>query len=93
MTRRRYSRQQIKKLIHKACFFCGESDYDLLDVHRIYEGSQGGTYDPRNTLVNCALCHRKIHAGRIIVHGKYFCTSGRWKVHFTEDGHEHWKDE
>lgn len=93
MSDKRYSRQQIKKLYHKSCFFCGESDYNLLDVHRILEGANGGTYHPNNTLVGCATCHRKIHSGRIVVHGKHYSTSGHWVIHYTEDGKEHWKNE
>ncbi len=87
----KYSRQQIKKLMEKECYFCGENDYNLLDVHRILEGANGGTYHDRNTICCCAKCHRKIHSGRIKIHGKHLSTSSRWVVHFTEDDVEKWK--
>ena len=93
MSGKKYSRQQKKKLYHKECFFCGENDYNLLDVHRILEGCEGGTYDPVNTVVGCASCHRKIHSKRIIIHGKHFCTSGNYVINYTEDGKENWKQE
>jgi hypothetical protein len=93
MVSKKYSKKQVKKLHYGACFFCGESDYNLLDVHRILEGSQGGTYHHTNTIVGCATCHRKVHSGRIVIHGKYFSSSGRWVVNYTEDGIEKWKQE
>jgi len=88
---KRYSRQQIKKLVEKVCYFCGEDDYNLLDVHRILEGANGGTYHDRNTVCVCSKCHRKIHSGRIKIHGKYMSTGKKlWVLHFTEDGDEKW---
>lgn len=87
------SKQQIKKLLYKECLFCGEDDYDLLDVHRVLPGSEKGTYHNRNTICCCSLCHRKCHSGRIKVLGKHLSTTGRWVVHYTEDGEEHWKNE
>jgi hypothetical protein len=89
----KHSRQQLKKLFHKVCFFCGENDYDLLDVHRILEGRNGGTYDPNNTLCCCSKCHRMIHSRRIQIFGKHYSTSGRWVVHYNFDGTEHWRSE
>jgi hypothetical protein len=91
MGKKRYSRQQQTKLYERFCLFCGEDDYALLDVHRIFEGANGGTYDPRNTVVVCSKCHRKIHAKRIVVHGKHPSTGKKlWAVHCTVDGEEKW---
>lgn len=84
------SKKQIKKLIEKKCYFCGEDDYDLLDVHRILEGKDGGKYVDHNMVVSCSLCHRKIHAGRIEIKGRYYSTSGRYLLHYFEDGEEKW---
>ena len=86
-----------KKLIDKkakkrrdgACYFCGEKDYDLLDVHRIVEGQDGGKYTEFNTVTACCKCHRKIHSGKIEVFRKYFSTSGHHILHYIdEDGEE-----
>lgn len=87
--KKRYSKQQLLKLQHKSCHFCGESDYNLLDTHRIVEG---GVYHERNCVVCCSLCHRKVHSGRICVLGKHPCTGKKlFCVHYVEDGVEKWK--
>lgn len=85
-----YSFQELKKRHFRKCFFCGLDDYDLLDCHRIVPGEFGGHYTPKNTLVACSNCHRRIHAGQIVVHGKYFCTAGRFMVNYTENEEERW---
>ena len=88
MTRRKTFNKQLAKRIAKECLFCGENDLKLVDAHRISYGEDGGTYCDRNTVICCALCHRKIHTGRIIIEGKYFSTSGQWKVFYKEDGED-----
>jgi len=85
----RKSRQQITKLYEKKCYFCGENEYKLLDCHRVYEGEDGGTYHPLNTVVTCALCHRKIHAGIIKIDRKYLSTGGL-VLHYFINGKEYW---
>lgn len=77
-----------KKLRDKKCKFCDCDTYELLDVHRILEGKDGGKYTEDNTITVCSLCHRKIHCGIIKVDRKYFSTDG-WVLHyFDEDGNE-----
>jgi len=64
------------KLIHKksfkkaqgCCKICGESNYSLLDVHRIKPGSEGGKYLKLNCVTLCANCHRLTHSGDLIIH-------------------------
>jgi predicted restriction endonuclease len=90
MTKKRYSRQQIRKLFEKKCYFCGEDNYDLLDAHRIIPGEQGGKYNDHNILVICSNCHRKCHAGIIKIDRKYMSTTGRWVLHYWIDGEEKW---
>lgn len=86
--------QQRKKRRVGKCFFCGESDYNLLDCHRIVEGERGGKYTDFNTLVVCSNHHRKIHAGEIKILGKYNSTSGRRIVRYlNEYGEERWENE
>jgi hypothetical protein len=85
------SKKQRKKLIEKKCYFCDENDYSLLDVHRILEGKDGGKYVDHNMVVTCCKCHRKIHAGRIEIHGRYYSTAGKHVLHYTEDGEEYWR--
>jgi hypothetical protein len=90
MRKPRLINKQARKRIEGKCYFCDETDYDLLDVHRILEGADGGKYTNRNSLVVCCKCHRKIHAGRIRLDRRYLSTSGRWLLHYwDEDGVEH----
>lgn len=80
-----------KKLSDKKCYFCPCSTYELLDVHRIVEGKDGGKYTNNNTLTVCSLCHRKIHSGMIKIDQKYFTSSGSFVLHFWIDGQEYWQ--
>ncbi len=85
--------KQHKKLYKNKCFFCEVNDYDLLDIHRIVPGSEGGIYSNFNSLVNCKNCHALIHAGKIKIDRKYYSTDGTWRVHYWMDGVEYWKSE
>lgn len=91
MAKKRYSRQQIKKLYENKCYFCGEDNYDLLDAHRIIPGEHGGKYNDHNIIVLCANCHRKTHSDNLTILGKYFSTTGRWLIKYVENGEEKWK--
>jgi hypothetical protein len=82
--------KQVKKKVDGRCYFCPVDEYELLDVHRIIEGADGGEYTDHNTIVACALCHRRIHSGEIKIDRKYFSTSGRWVLHYWKDGQEFW---
>lgn len=80
--------KKVKKLIDKKCYFCGIDDYALLDVHRLEPGSKYTNY---GTVTTCSLCHRKIHAGRIKIIGKFYSTAGRYVLNFIdENGEEKW---
>jgi hypothetical protein len=88
---KRLSKKQLKKRIDKRCYFCGCDDYELLDVHRILPGEEGGKYTDWNMVTTCCMCHRKIHAGKIKVLGRYFSTRGN-VIHFIdEDGQEQYR--
>ena len=84
------TKKQEFKRTDRECYFCHETDYDLLDAHRIIPGNEGGKYTRYNTVICCSLCHRKIHAGRIKIIGKHFTTGGNFIFHYTEDGEEKW---
>lgn len=85
---KKYTKKQCRKLYDKKCFFCGVEDYELLDAHRIYEGSEGGTYNWNNVLTSCVLCHRKIHTGKIKILGQHYSTAGHWLVHYIDENSE-----
>ncbi len=80
--------KKARKKADKQCYFCNESNYSLLDVHRIKEGSKGGKYTYLNSIVCCSNCHRKIHAGEIKTIRKYLSTSGKYVLHYIENGVE-----
>ncbi len=88
---KRLSKKQIKKRIDGFCYFCEESDYNLLDCHRILEGASGGKYVDGNMLTVCTKCHRKLHTGRITVLGRHYTTAGKHVLHFIEDEEDKWK--
>jgi len=81
------TKKQMWKRTDKKCCFCGESDYDLLDSHRVLPGSEGGKYRRGNSLTTCSNCHRKIHSGRIVVLGKHLSSAGMVVI-YLEDGRE-----
>lgn len=81
--------KKAKKRIDRQCCLYGESNYHLLDVHRIKFGQE---YSESNTITTCSNCHRRIHAGEIVVLGKRFCTNGKYLVHFTENNEEKFKE-
>ena len=83
--RSKKSKKQIKKLSDKKCYFCSESDYSLLDVHRIIEGKDGGKYQEANMVTVCCKCHRKIHSGKIKIFRKYTTSLGRIVLHFIDE--------
>lgn len=87
---KKYSKQECRKRFDGCCAFCKEDDYDLLDAHRIFEGQEGGTYHWVNMLTTCALCHRKVHTGKIKILGNHPGMAG-WYVHYiNESGEEKW---
>jgi len=49
------------------CEICKER-YGL-DTHHIVPKFAGGTEEDTNKVVVCALCHRKIHLGLIVING------------------------
>jgi hypothetical protein len=77
--------------MEKQCYFCENNDYCQLQVHRIDEGKDGGKYTEFNTVVVCANDHCRIHNGQIVIDRKYYSTSGKWILHFWEDGVEFWR--
>ena len=68
------------------CVLCGETNINVLDIHRIYEGHKGGTYDDENTVCLCSNDHRKVHAGEIKIIRKYKTLSHREYIEVVENG-------
>lgn len=74
------------KIARGRCVLCGESNQNVLDIHRIHEGNKGGTYDYENTICLCANDHRKVHAGEIKIIRKYKTLSHREYIEVVENG-------
>lgn len=79
-------KQKFKRIANH-CKICGENNYNLLDVHRITPGKEGGSYSVANSVVLCCSCHRKVHAEQIIIKGWFHSTGGRLLL-IEENGEE-----
>ena len=96
MARKRKVNKEALKRGVKKCKFCPCDIYELLDVHRILEGKDGGKYEQSlnsvasNCVVACASCHRKIHAGFIKIDRWYSTVTGAATLHYWMDGVEYW---
>lgn len=88
VAKRKRIHKKIFKLAEGQCRICGLQDYATLDVHRIIEGKNGGKYSEDNSVCVCAVCHRKIHAGTIVVDRYYLGSDGRKLLRIYIDGHE-----
>jgi hypothetical protein len=79
-----------KKLRDKKCIFCEESNYSLLDCHRLTPGSK---YTEKGTLVVCSNCHRRIHSGKIKIISRHPTTKGcDVLIYINEEGKEQIKE-
>jgi len=93
--KRKVNKEALKRSVKK-CKFCPCDIYELLDVHRILEGKDGGKYEQSlngfisNCVVVCASCHRKIHAGFIKIDRWYTTLTGSPVLHYWLDGIEYW---
>jgi 5-methylcytosine-specific restriction endonuclease McrA len=89
----KHRKQKRNKLIHKksykkaqgVCKLCGESNYALLDVHRIVPGRDGGTYHPKNVVTLCSNCHRKVDTNEFEIIG-WVASSGGDLLHIIRNG-------
>jgi hypothetical protein len=92
MPRNKLSRLISNKKAYKKsighCLICGDDAYEVLDVHRIQAGADGGKYKSNNTVCLCANCHRKVHGGVLQIDRWYFSTAGDVLRYIDEDGQE-----
>jgi len=82
----RIKNKKIYKISRPECCICQEDNLSVLDVHRIHEGKNGGSYDSRNCVVCCSNCHRKIHAGEIKIVRKHPTLSHRYYIEVVASG-------
>ena len=78
-----------QKLYDGRCVICGDDDPAVLDAHRIVPGEKGGRYTRGNIVTLCANCHRRTHAGDIVLDRYYGSTRGP-VLHCWVEAEEHW---
>lgn len=83
---RRTHRKKLEVLTG-GCRFCGETTESVLDEHHIIFQSKGGLDIPGNRVFACSNCHRKVHAGLIVIDRWYSTTSGD-RLHCWLEGRE-----
>ncbi len=73
----------------KHCRICKDPNttYEVIDVHRLKPGSEGGKYTENNVVALCSNCHRRVHDGKIEIDRWYPSTAG-YLLRITEDGVE-----
>lgn len=83
-------KQEVIKRIAGKCHLCSESDYHVLDAHRIIPGREGGKYYNENIVILCSNCHRRVEAGEIQILGRYKSSNGKLVLHIKKDEQEQW---
>jgi hypothetical protein len=91
MRQKKLVNKQIAKHAAFCCKICGETNYHLLDVHRINYGENGGKYTQHNIVVLCPTDHRKVHAGLIKILGWVDSSIGPMLHYIDEKGNEQFK--
>ena len=66
------------------CRLCGNGPYEVLNVHRIQAGRDGGEYTKLNSVPVCANCHALVETGQIEIHGWFSSTKGL-VLHVTDE--------
>lgn len=89
MIKRPFRNKKAFKRAAGKCQICGENNYSVLDVHRIYvKGKDKGKYSHGNSVCLCAVCHRKEQAGQIRILGWVHSTVGDLLQWIDEEGNE-----
>lgn len=72
------------KIKKERCEVCSENNKKILDAHHVIPRSDPRSTDKRDNLICvCSNCHRRIHAGEVIIEGWYSTTQGKvWFWHF-----------
>jgi hypothetical protein len=72
---------KIKKI---KCVTCGEDNKRVLDAHHVIPRTDPRSTDLADNLIPvCSNCHRKIHAGDIIIEGRFPTSKGPiWFWHY-----------
>lgn len=76
MRKKQLINKKLYKKVNNTCRICGIEQYEVLDVHRIIPGEQGGKYVKGNVVSICSNCHRNVHNGLIEIKGWIKSTGG-----------------
>jgi len=76
-------KKQSFKRVAACCQICEEGPYEVLEVHRIIPGSEGGKYTKLNSVSICSNCHALVTAGKIEICGWLYSTKG-WLLHYID---------
>jgi hypothetical protein len=87
MRRTKLVNKQAFKHAAGQCRICKEPGYEVLNVHRILPGAEGGKYTEGNSACVCANCHNKIHANQIVIDRYYYSTAG-WLLRIIDENGE-----
>ena len=77
------NKQNFKHVAGK-CRLCGQGPYEILHVHRIHPGRDGGEYTQLNSVPLCANCHALVETGSIAIHAWLSSTKGS-VLHITDE--------
>jgi 5-methylcytosine-specific restriction endonuclease McrA len=81
------NKKEFKQVAGK-CRICERPGSELLDVHRIVPGEDGGKYTQNNSVAICMICHGKIHRTKEIVIDRYYPSTAGYLLRIVENGVE-----
>jgi predicted HNH restriction endonuclease len=84
---RTINKKQFKQTAGK-CRICKRDVVELLDVHRITPGEEGGKYTENNSVCVCVVCHGRVHRTKEIVIDRYYPSTAGYLLRITENGVE-----
>lgn len=93
MRKRKPTLQQCWKHWQGRCLVCDKTGYEVLTVHRVVPGCQGGKYEVGNITCLCANCHARVHKGKIQIGPRVWHSGKGWVWRVEEDGHVRWLSE
>lgn len=70
------------------CRICKNPAYEVLDVHRIKPGTEGGKYTYANVVALCANCHRLVHDEKKIIIDRWYPSTAGNLLRILENGVE-----
>lgn len=77
MAQREWLEMNVRSKLKKVCEICGSKNKSTIDKHHIIPRTDPRTTDNiSNLAIICSNCHRRVHAGEIIIEGVYTTSAG-----------------